>query len=268
MKKYILITLIVLAITSLMITACQPAAAGEAPSKTEVPPSEPQTTPEAPAAEPTKPAEPVAPAEPMEVLLDPSMGINTEAAAYVYEGLSGIVDDQPGLVLAFQVTVSDDGLDYIVELLPGITFHDGTPLNADAVIANFNRWFDPEDALRGSGTYDAWVKNFGAFKGELDADGKPKSNFDGIEKVDERTVLIHLNTPDAELLTKLADPAFAIISPAALAAPGFGTEAGVDGGTGPYMIASLTASGVTLEPYPDYWNPTVMPESGIEVPFQ
>jgi peptide/nickel transport system substrate-binding protein len=263
MKKRILITLIVLAITSLLVVACQPAAGGESPSEPEAPPSEPQEepqpTPEAPAAEP---------AEPMEVMLDPSMGINANAAAYVYEGLTAVDGEQTVLVLALQVTVSDDGLDYIVQLLPGITFHDGTLLNADAVVANFNRWFDPEDALRGSGTYDAWAQNFGGFKGEVDADGKPKSHYDGIEKVDEWTVLIHLNTPDEELLTKLADPAFAIISPDALAAPDFGTAAGVDGGTGPYMIGAWGESGVTLEPYADYWNPNAIPDSSMEASFE
>lgn len=258
MKKYTLITLIVMTITSLLIAACQPAATEVSPGETEAPTSEPQPT-AAPAAteEPT--------AEPMEVMLDPSMSINADAAAYVYEGLSAIQGGQTVLVLALEETVSDDGLDYIIQLLPGVTFHDETPLNADAVVANFNRWFDPEDPLRGSGSYDAWVKNFGGFKGELDADGKLKSTFDGIEKVDERTVLIHLNTPDEELMTKLADPAFAIISPNALAAPDFGTETGVDGGTGPYMIGSWSASGVTLEPYSDYWNPNAIPESSMEI---
>lgn len=262
MKKHNLIALIVMTVASLLIAACQPATGGEAPIETEAPASEPQPTAEAPAAteDPAEPAEPT--------VVDPSMPINTDAAAYVYEGLSTIEDGQTLLVLALRVTVSDDGLDYIVELLPGVTFHDGTLLNADAVMANFNRWFDPEDPLRGSGSYDAWVENFGGFKGELDAEGKLKSTFDGIEKVDERTVLFHLNTPDEELMAKLANPAFAIISPAALAAPGFGTEAGVDGGTGPYMIGSWGDSGVTLEPYPDYWNSDAIPESSMEVSFQ
>jgi len=265
MKKRILIALIVLTITSVLIAACQPASGGEAPSETEAPPSEPQSPQKGSAAATEEPA---VPAEPMEVMLDPSMAINADAAAYVYEGLSTIQDGQPVLVLALQETVSDDGLDYIIQLLPGVTFHDGTPLNADAVIANFNRWYDPEDPLRGSGSYDAWAANFGGFKGELDADGKPKSTYDGIEKVDGRTVLIHLNTPDENLMTKLADPAFVIISPNALAAPGFGTEAGVDGGTGPYMIGSWNATSVTLVPYPDYWNPNAIPESSMEVPLQ
>jgi len=262
MKKHILITLIILALTSLLLAACQPATTGvKAPSEPESsePQEETQATPEAPAADP---------AEPMEVMLDPSMGVNADAAAYVYEGLTAVDEGQTVLVLAFQVTVSDDGLDYIVQLLPGVTFHDGTLLNADAVLANFNRWFDPEDALRGSGMYDAWVQNFGGFKGDVDADGKPKSHFDGIEKVDEWTVLIHLNTPDEELLTKLADPAFAIISPDALAAPGFGTPAGVDGGTGPYKIGAWGEAGVTLEPYADYWNPNAIPDGSMEASFK
>ena len=129
------------------------------------------------------------------------------------------------------------------------------------MIANFNRWFDPQDTFRGSGTYEAWAENFGGFKGELTDEGLPKSNFDGIEKVDELTVLIHLNTPDLQFLNKLANPAFAIISPDYLA----GRTESADGGTGPYSIGESTASGQTLEPNPEYWNPAAIPTSSMEI---
>ena len=60
-------------------------------------------------------------------------------------------------------------------------------IDADAVIANFNRWFDPQDPFRGSGTYEVWAENFGGFKGESTSEGQPKSIVDGIEKVDDLT---------------------------------------------------------------------------------
>src|SRR5688572_23145082 len=61
----------------------------------------------------------------------------------------------PGLAESW--TVSEDGLDYVFQLKTGAVFSDNTPVNADAVAANFNRWFDPNDPARGSGSYEAWA---------------------------------------------------------------------------------------------------------------
>jgi peptide/nickel transport system substrate-binding protein len=202
------------------------------------------------------------------VLLDPALATDAEAKeaiGHLYEGLVRLENGEPGLALAVGITLSEDNLGYIFELRPGVQFHDGTPLNADAVIVNFNRWFDTQDPLHGSGTYDAWLASFGGFKGETTSDGKPKSNFDGIEKVDDLTVLVHLNAPDADLLTKLSDPAFSIVSPAALNASGFGTPAGTDGGSGAYLIAAWEGSVLTLEPNPSYWDQSAVPTSSHEI---
>src|SRR5437762_8164622 len=115
---------------------------------------------------------------------------------YLYEGLVKMESGSPAPALATAWIISEDGLDYIFNLRPGVAFQDGSPLNADAVIANFNRWFDQEDALRGAGAYTAWQNAFLGFKGEVDENGSPKSSFDGIEKVNDLTVLVHLNRPD------------------------------------------------------------------------
>src|SRR5437762_12525217 len=72
---------------------------------------------------------------------------------YLYEGLVKMESGSPAPALATSWIISEDGLDYIFNLRPGVVFQDGSPLNADAVIANFNRWFDQKDALRGAGAY-------------------------------------------------------------------------------------------------------------------
>jgi peptide/nickel transport system substrate-binding protein len=194
--------------------------------------------------------------------LDPAnaTGDNTRTAVgYLYEGLVKMEGEEVAGVLAESWSVSDDGLDYIFNLRPGVSFHDATPLNADAVVANFNRWFDPASPLRGAGEFAAWASAFGGFKGEATEDGKTRSQYDGIEKVNELTVLVHLNTPDPEFLGKIADPAFSIVSPAILSA------GGNDGGTGMYKFASQTGSTVTLEPFAGYWDPAAIPSGNIEV---
>lgn len=223
-----------------------------------------QTTPEVsslPSVQPTVPQQPAAPsakAMPSGLLLDPANAgdESQEINAKIYETL-------PVLSVG-DVVVSDDGLSYAFRLRQSVTFHDGTPLNADAVVLNFNRWYDPQNSLHGAGQFAAWKAAFEGFKGGVNADGRAASIFDGIEKVDEYTVLIHLNRPDANFLTKIENIAFGIASPAAL------TQAGADygrmkspiAGTGPYRVASWTDQGLTLEPNLAYWGE--IPTQGIE----
>lgn len=201
-----------------------------------------------------------APTSNVDFSLDPANlpAEGADAAAYLYEGLLRLEEDTLVGALAEYVTISEDGLDYIFTLRPGVTFHDGTTLNADVVVANFNRWFDPADPNRGSGEYAAWAANFGGFKGETKEDGKPLSWVDGIEKQDEFNVIIHLNATDPDFLNKLTNPAFSIVSPA--------TFAGGDGGSGPYKVAANDGSTLTLEPFAGYWNAEAIPSESMEVP--
>ena len=192
------IVLALLLTFALIMTACQTQADAPAPAADEEPMAEPANTPEAEAPMDEEPAE--APSG-----MDAEMGYET------------LTDASGAPLLAASAEVSDDELDYIIELNPGVTFDDGSLVDADAVIANFNRWFDPENEYRGDGDYAAWAALFGGFKGELDEEGMLLSSFDGIEKVNDFTVLIHLNQPVPDMLVGLSDQAFAILSPAALA---------------------------------------------------
>jgi len=199
----------------------------------------------------------------IDFVLDPANATGDKALAAVGDLYNGLVSDQGGRAvgaLAESFTVSEDGLDYIFNLRPGVSFHDGSALNADVVVANFNRWFDPKDANRGTGAYAAWAANFAGFKGETTADGKAKSQYDGIEKVNDLTVLIHLNTADPDFLKKLTNPAFSIVST--------GSFAGGDGGSGPYKVSAAGASSLTLEPFSGYWDSTAIPSAGMEAPLK
>lgn len=177
---------------------------------------------------------------------------------YLYETL---VREQDGVIvgaLAESFTVSEDGLDYIFNLRGDVVFHDGSSLNADVVMLNFNRWFDKDDPNRGSGEYAAWLENFEGFKGDTKDDGKPKSPVDGMEKVDESSVIIHLNTPDPDFLRKMTDIAFAIGSPASFA--------GRDGGSGPYRAESNDGTTLVLAPFDEYWDSAAIPGEKMEIP--
>jgi len=206
-----------------------------------------------------------------EVQLDPALAQDADSATvngYLYEGLVKTENGNPAPGLALSWIISEDGLDYIFNLRPGVVFHAGAPLNADAVIANFNRWFDPDDPLHGQGTYDMWEEFFLGFKGETEEDGSPKSSVDGIEKVNDLTVLIHLNRQDEALLTNLAHVAFSIVNPKPLADEGanYGTAAGSASGTGPYLVSERTDAHLLLAPNPNYWG--TAPAGTLEFPFK
>lgn len=206
-----------------------------------------------------------------DILLDPALASDDDSRIvnnYLYEGLLQVVNNQMYLALATSFTRSEDGLDYIFELRPGVKFHDGSDFNADAVVANFNRWFDPADPTHGTGAYDAWVADFLGFKGEKTDAGVAKSTFDGIEKIDDLTVVVHLSSPDPDLVVYLSEPAFAIVNPAALKAPGFGTQKGMDGGTGPYILTEWNDAGLTLQSFGNYWDTKYIPANGISISFK
>lgn len=205
-----------------------------------------------------------------DILLDPALASDVDSklvSNYLYEGLLQVVDSKMNLALAQSFTRSEDGLDYIFELRPGVKFHDGSDFNADAVVANFYRWFDPADAAHGAGAYDAWVVDFLGFKGEKTATGASKSTFDGAEKINALTVVIHLSTPDPDLIVKLSNPAFSIVNPAALKATGFGAKTGMDGGTGAYMLTGWDDQGLTLQSFGNYWDTEYIPANGVSIPF-
>lgn len=196
--------------------------------------------------------------------LDPALATGAdagvlEASGYIYDTLVDLENGQvvPGLARAWQV--SEDGLTYEFTLRANASFADGTPVSTDVVMANFNRWFDPSHPLHGgdSSVYQAWLAAFLGFRDELNAEGKPVSLFDGIEKVDDLRFLLHIYAPMDNFLEILAQPQFSILNPALLAAEGgdYGTQGGSVDGSGAYVVESWDADGLLLSPNPLYWGP-------------
>lgn len=190
------------------------------------------------------------------ISLDPALTQDPDSLTicqYLYEGLVRLdAAGSPQPALAESWIVSDDQLDYIFTLKSGLKFSDGSPITPDIVVDNFNRWFDKNDPLHKNGNYQTWETIFLGFNGEKDDNKRPKSPVDGIQKVDVNTVLIHLNRPVPELLTDLANPAFAILSTDALSSGDYGTQGSDIISSGPYSVSSWTDSGITLSPNPNY----------------
>lgn len=243
--KFLGITLVVF----LFLAGCQPA-------QTEQP--EPESTPTVESA-PIE-SEPVEPIEvSADLILDPAITEDPDSllvSQYLYEGLVRLDENgnvQPGLSESW--VISDDQLDYIFELRPGLKFSDGTDITADIIVANFNRWFDPQNALHGDGNFPTWKKIFLAFNGERDSENRALSPVDGIQKVDENTVIIHLNRLEPNLLNYLALPAFTVLKTDALAAGGYGAQGSEIISSGAYIVESWTDEGMNLIPNPNYWSP-------------
>ncbi|GIX07769.1 MAG: ABC transporter substrate-binding protein [Candidatus Poribacteria bacterium] len=110
---------------------------------------------------------------------------------------------QPGL--AQEWSSSEDGLVWRFRLRSGVQFHDGTPVDANAVVFSFARQFRADHPYHNVG--GPWLYWTSLGLNEIIED---------VVAVDPLTVEIRLKHPYAPLLNMLAIPSFAIVSPAAL----------------------------------------------------
>ncbi|BBI31128.1 ABC transporter substrate-binding protein [Cohnella abietis] len=120
--------------------------------------------------------------------------------------------------LAESWDASPDGLDYTFKLRKDVTFHDGTPFNAEAVKFNFDRITNPETK---SGTSLSWL-----------------GTFESSDVIDEYTIHVKLKAPYAPFLGNLAKAPLGIVSPTAVAK--YGDQFAQNPvGTGPFKFESL-----------------------------
>src|SRR5438876_2862833 len=143
----------------------------------------------------------------------------------------------PGLAESW--AISKDGLWYTFKLRTGIKFHDGTPLNAEAVRFSIERQFNPEHPANKLGKYPFANYFFG--------------NVKAVEVMDESTVRFILKEPRASFLAVLTSGAASIVSPTAVRK--WGADYPLNPvGTGPFRYASWQrGQQVVLEKNPDYW---------------
>ncbi|MFA9556378.1 ABC transporter substrate-binding protein [Evansella sp. AB-rgal1] len=157
-------------------------------------------------------------------------------------------DIGPGL--AHDWDVSDDGLTFTFHLREGVTFHDGTDFNADAVKLNFERWADPEHEYHFADegyTYSVYGTQFGGFKGD---DGHVISE---INVINDYEVEFVLKEQLGSFLQNMGMSYFAFTSPAAFEQYG-STINENPVGTGPFKFVSWTREdNIVLEKFEDYW---------------
>lgn len=146
----------------------------------------------------------------------------------------------PGL--ASEWTAAEDGLTYTFTLEEGVKFHDGTDFNAEAVVANFERW--------AGGDADQFPYYGSMFGGFGDEEGHV---IESVTATGDYEVEFKLKRPQAPFLKNLAMSSFGIASPTAFESAGdkFG-DAPV--GTGPFKFVEWKRNdSITIEKNPDYY---------------
>nr|WP_026550884.1 ABC transporter substrate-binding protein [Arthrobacter sp. Br18] len=197
--------------------------------------------------------------------LDPAMVSDTESYRVTQQMLEGLVGvdpltSEPAPLLASSWEERDEGRAYAFELRDDVKFHDGEPFNAEAVCANFERWYTTPLAARVTTTALPFENVFKAYSDEPEV-----SIYSSCQPLGQFEVLIRLNSRMTGFIPALASPAFAMSSPKALtelaANDLTGTRNGTriseygrsPVGTGPFRLVSWEEGRVELSSSEGYW---------------
>ena len=178
------------------------------------------------------------------VTMDPQIDYDTAAAIVLGNVYDSLVRAQGAKSvkivpdLATSWSSSPDGKTWTFKLRPGVTFHDGSSVNAKAVQFTFNRLFKLNQGA---------VGDFAAIS--------------SVDAPNPLTVVFHLKAPFPSFLTSLTSlwgPG--IVSPKTVMAHQVKGDLGQkwlyehDAGSGPWMIKQWTHNQrVDLLPFPGYW---------------
>lgn len=199
--------------------------------------------------------------------LDPAFAQDGETFRISRQIFEGLVGTKPGTadpapLLAESWESSEDGLSHTFALKEGVTFHDGTPFNAEAVCANFDRWYN----FTGLAASEALSYYYGKlFRGYVET--PDSAVYESCTPDGDYSVTVDLAKPFAGFIPALSLPAFAMQSPTALAEYGADEIGGTaeapalseygqghPTGTGPYTFDSWSpGEEVTLSANEDYW---------------
>jgi peptide/nickel transport system substrate-binding protein len=138
--------------------------------------------------------------------------------------------------------------DFVLHLKKGVTFSDGTPLDAAAVVENLNAW--------AKGDPDRGISKVGLF---------PSSNFVSAQATDDATVKVSFSSPALGFIATLAYHGCILLSPKTLALPvDAQADLSQEIGSGPFVVKSWKqGDSYVLEKRKDYnWGPPALGHTG------
>src|SRR5262245_61134035 len=169
-------------------------------------------------------------------ILDPTLA-RTYVGRIVFASLCDKlfdIDENINIVpqLALSHETSEDGKTVIIRLRPGVKFHDGEPMDAEAVKASLERHMTMQGSFR---------------KPELAA-------VDKVEVVVPLTVRLLLKAPFSPLIAQLTDRAGMIVSPKAAKEAGdkFGLQPVCAGAF--KFVERVQQDRIIVEKFADHWN--------------
>ena len=178
-------------------------------------------------------------------------GESIKAGIQIYENLVKFGDNSMDIEpqLATSWSVSEDGLTWTFKLRKGVTFHDGTPFNAEAVYHSFARIIDEDHPYHEHGKWRYLSLSLGPVK--------------EIKVLDEYTIALITEKPYAPLINNLALWLCPIVSPAAMEK--YGDQIGRNPvGTGPFTFEKwIKDDQIILKRNQDYWGDNAHVESII-----
>src|SRR3954447_7917213 len=169
-------------------------------------------------------------------ILDPTLG-RTYVGRIVFASFCDKlfdIDEKLNIVpqLALSHQTSDDGKEVFIKLRPGVKFHDGEPLDAEAAKFSLDRHVTMPTSFR---------------KPEL-------AQLDHVDVVDPLTIKLVLKMPFSPLIAQLTDRAGMMVSPKAAKAEGdkFGLKPVC---AGPYkFVERVQQDRIVFEKFADYWD--------------
>ncbi|MFJ4159375.1 ABC transporter substrate-binding protein [Microbacterium testaceum] len=141
-----------------------------------------------------------------------------------------------------------DKTQFTLHLKSGVTFSDGTPLDAAAVVANIDIW--------AKGRPDEGINRIGLF---------PSANYQGAKAVDATTVTVSFSAPTLSFIPTLAYHGSILLSPETLALPADQqADLTKDVGSGPFVVEKVAeGDSVVLKRRDDYdWGPQAVGHEG------
>lgn len=163
------------------------------------------------------------------------LSVQARSIAFAVEERLFDIDKKGNLIpeLGLAATPSKDGKSWTIKLRQGVSFHDGVPFNADAVVSHWERILDPNNRFRGASLMEP---------------------IESVKKVDEFTIRFQLRYPWIPLKDLLASTnviAAYIPSPKAVTE---GTQDRSPVGTGAFMFKEwLPNDRLVVVKNPNYW---------------